>query len=211
MQRNMFLPSVDFLKQSIANIIFFLKVQKKTMFLTIGLLLLFLIVYFSLLVLTENYNELSRTFDVKQNQYIKTQTERLNRLSTPSQENESLFDFYKKKSFDQAVKNGQAQKVVEKIKRQLHLEICKISSGSDVLMDSALKIYSKKLTFDIQSNSSEKIYKFIDRLYHLLPGLITLKKFTISNGASLKTKKPKESQYAFMSKIEFDWIRQKKE
>ncbi|MBP9753052.1 MAG: hypothetical protein KBD31_04510 [Proteobacteria bacterium] len=207
----MFLPSVDFLKQSIANIIFFLKVQKKTMFLTIGLLLLFLIVYFSLLVLTENYNELSRTFDVKQNQYIKTQTERLNRLSTPSQENESLFDFYKKKSFDQAVKNGQAQKVVEKIKRQLHLEICKISSGSDVLMDSALKIYSKKLTFDIQSNSSEKIYKFIDRLYHLLPGLITLKKFTISNGASLKTKKPKESQYAFMSKIEFDWIRQKKE
>ena len=125
---------------------------------------------------------------------------------------ESLQTFLKKKHLDTAIKNSQAQKVIEKIKRQLHLESCKVTSGSDTLLDKELNIYSKKITFDVQSNTDQKFYQLIDRLHHQLPGLIVFKRFFIQENEAVKSgKSSKNPSYLFQGKIECQWIRQKQD
>ncbi|CAO5681700.1 MAG: hypothetical protein HEEMFOPI_00591 [Holosporales bacterium] len=201
----------DQIKKNWFDFFEFMRFQKKIIWVSVGVSLALLGVIFSLLTLTKNLNVLIQLFDVKKHAYIKMQNERLNTLSMPSQEAETLFSFYKKKSFEKPFKNNQIQKTVEKIKRQLHLEVCKITTEADILKEKDLKIYSKRILIDLQTNSSEKIYKFVDRLHHLLPGLVVFNKFNISKNESLKNKKNKESQYSFKGKIDCCWLRQKQE
>jgi hypothetical protein len=185
----------------------FAKQQKRSLLLMFSLLALLFLSIISLIFIHQEYIDKLFFYKEINKKYLSIQQSRLNTLSSIQKEEESIVSFFNKKQFDKPFKNAQAQKIIEKIKRQLRLENCRISSAADILIDKELNIFSKKIIFEIQSNTDQKFYQLVDRLHHQMPGLIIVKKFSVQK-SPMHTK---VGNYLFQGKIECLWIRQKRD
>lgn len=167
--------------------------------------LLFIISLFLFLFVFNQYEYIQKTYIENFQEYKKLKQSSLE-LAAASKDTAHIQEMFIKKQFHRPIKNGEGQQTLEKIKRQLHFLSFHINTEDDKIIDKKQRIYSKKITINIQSESDRKFYQLIDRLYHQMPGIIKFNKFSIKK---IETDSKTKNHALFEGKIECFWIRQK--
>lgn len=196
---------LDALQKKLSKYITILWHNRTTIFRPTLFFLLFITSLFLFFFIFNQYESIQQTYKENLEEYQKLQQSALE-LNTAAKDIAYIKDLFIKKQFHRPIKNAEGQHILEKIKRQLHFISFNISSEDDKIIDKKQRIYSKKITISIHSETDRKFYQLIDRLYHQMPGIIKFGKFSIKKiEPEGKTKNPS----LFEGKIECFWIRQK--